>query len=436
MTAMTASDSPSVSAAHPGVSKVSVAAAVAGNVLEFYDFTTYTFFAVMIGQHFFPSKDPFISLILSIATFGVGFVTRPIGGIVIGALADRAGRKPAMMLTVALMAVGMLVIALTPSYATIGPIAPILVVFARLVQGFALGGEVGPASSFLIEASPPHQRGLYASWQLASQGLSAFIAGGLGLGLSLSLPDQAMQDWGWRIPFLVGVSIIPVALFMRSKLPETLDLSAPTTHHSLGAVLGSLFTAHARPVVLALLVISSGTIATYILNYMTTYAITTLHMAQGISIAATLVLGLCTFAFSLLGGWLSDLVGRKPLLVLPRVIFTIAAYPAFMLMNAFKNAPTLLIVTGLLASIGALGGAVSLVIIPESLPKSVRSSGFAVAYALAVTVFGGTAQLVVTWLIRVTGDPLSPAWYLIASGIVGIAAMMMMKETRGLELED
>jgi MFS family permease len=436
MTAIAASDSSAISAAHPGISKVSVAAAVAGNVLEFYDFTTYTFFAVMIGQHFFPSKDPFISLILSIATFGVGFVTRPIGGIVIGALADRAGRKPAMMLTVALMAVGMLVIALTPSYATIGPIAPILVVLARLVQGFALGGEVGPASSFLIEASPPHQRGLYASWQLASQGLAIFIAGGLGLGLSLSLSDQAMQDWGWRIPFLVGVSIIPVALFMRSKLPETLDLSAPTRRHSLGAVLSSLFSAHARPVALALLVISSGTIATYILTYMTTYAITTLHMAQSVSIAATLVLGLCTFAFSLLGGWLSDLIGRKPLLVLPRVIFTIAAYPAFMLMNAYKTAPTLLIVTGLLASIGAVGGSVSLVIIPESLPKSVRSSGFAVAYALAVTVFGGTAQIVVTWLIRVTGDPLSPAWYLIVAGIVGIAAMMMMKETRGVELED
>jgi MFS family permease len=436
MTAIAASDSHPVSDAHSGISKVSVAAAVAGNVLEFYDFTTYTFFAVMIGQHFFPSKDPFISLILSIATFGVGFVTRPIGGIVIGALADRAGRKPAMMLTVALMAVGMLVIALTPSYATIGPIAPILVVLARLVQGFALGGEVGPASSFLIEASAPNQRGLYASWQLASQGLSIFIAGGLGLGLSLSLSDQAMQDWGWRIPFLVGVSIIPVALFMRSKLPETLDLGASTTHHSLGAVLSSLFSAHARPVALALLVISSGTIATYILNYMTTYAITTLHMAQSVSIAATLVLGLCTFAFSLLGGWLSDQIGRKPLLVLPRVIFTIAAYPAFMLMNAYKNAPTLLIVTGLLASIGALGGSVSLVIIPESLPKSVRSSGFAVAYALAVTFFGGTAQLVVTWLIRVTGDPLSPAWYLIVAGIVGIAAMMMMKETRGVELED
>jgi MFS family permease len=436
MTAFAASNLPSAPAAHIGVSKVSVAAAVAGNVLEFYDFTTYTFFAVTIGQHFFPSKDPFISLILSIATFGVGFVTRPIGGIVIGALADRAGRKPAMMLTVALMAVGMLVIALTPSYATLGPIAPILVVLARLVQGFALGGEVGPASSFLIEAAPPNQRGLYASWQLASQGLSIVIAGSIGLGLSATLSAAAMDDWGWRIPFLIGVSIIPVALFMRSQLPETLDVEAPTTHHSLGSVLSSLFRDNTRPVVLALLVIASGTIGQYILNYMTTYALTTLHMPQSVSIAATLVLGLCIFVFSLIGGWLSDRIGRKPILIIPRVIATLAAYPAFWAMNEYKNGPALLLATAFLASVGAVGGSVSLVIIPESLPKSVRSSGFAVAYALAVTVFGGTAQIVVTWLIKVTGDPLSPAWYLIVSGIIGIAAMMMMAETRGVELKD
>jgi MFS family permease len=341
-----------------------------------------------------------------------------------------------MMLTVALMAVGMLVIALTPSYATLGPIAPILVVLARLVQGFALGGEVGPASSFLIEAAPPNQRGLYASWQLASQGLSIVIAGSIGLGLSATLSAAAMDDWGWRIPFLIGVSIIPVALFMRSQLPETLDVEAPTTHHSLGSVLSSLFRDNTRPVVLALLVIASGTIGQYILNYMTTYALTTLHMPQSVSIAATLVLGLCIFVFSLIGGWLSDRIGRKPILIIPRVIATLAAYPAFWAMNEYKNGPALLLATAFLASVGAVGGSVSLVIIPESLPKSVRSSGFAVAYALAVTVFGGTAQIVVTWLIKVTGDPLSPAWYLIVSGIIGIAAMMMMAETRGVELKD
>jgi MFS family permease len=157
--------------AKAALSKRSVAAAIAGNVLEFYDFTTYSFFAVMIGQAYFPSKDPFVSLMLSIAAFGVGFVTRPIGGILIGAYADRAGRKPAMMLTVVLMAIGMLIIALTPSYATIGVAAPIVVVLARLIQGFALGGEVGPATSFLIEAAPSNERGLYASWQLERSGL-------------------------------------------------------------------------------------------------------------------------------------------------------------------------------------------------------------------------------------------------------------------------
>jgi len=418
------------------LSKAGVVAAVAGNVLEFYDFTTYSFFAVTIGQHYFPSKNPFISLILSIATFGVGFITRPIGGIVIGAYADRAGRKPAMMLTVILMAIGMLVVALTPSYATIGPLAPILVVLARLVQGFALGGEVGPATSFLLEAAPLRQRGLYASWQLASQGLATLIAGSIGLGLSLTLPRQDMQEWGWRIPFLLGVSIIPVAILMRRNLPETLDPASPPTHHNLGSVLSSLIRDHARPVFLAFLLISSGTIAIYILNYMTTYAITTLHMPPTISIAATLVLGLCILAFSLIGCWLSDRVGRKPLLIIPRIVFLLAAYPGFRLINEFRSADVLLSVTAFLAALVALGGGVSLVIIPESLPKSVRSAGLAVAYALGVTLFGGTAQLVVTWLIHVTGDPLSPAWYLIVSSIVGIGAVVTMGETYHLDVTE
>jgi MFS family permease len=415
---------------------VSVAAAVTGNVLEFYDFTTYAFFAVMIGKQFFPSTDPLISLLLSVATFGVGFITRPLGGILIGAYGDRAGRKPAMMLTVLLMAVGMLLLALTPSYAAIGPIAPVLVVTARLIQGFALGGEVGPATSFLIEAAPPDERGFYASWQLASQGLSAMLAGGVGLTMSAILSPEDMFAWGWRIPFLLGILIIPVGLFMRSKIPETLDLEAPTTHHSLGGVLGSLFTEHARPVVLALLVIMAGTISTYILSYMTTYAMTTLHMPAGVSIAATMVVGFATFVFSVLSGWLADRWGRKPLLIVPRVVLILVAYPAFVLMNDAHTTPALLLLSGLMAALGAMSGAVALVMIPESLPKSVRSAGFSVAYALAVTIFGGTTQLVVTWLIGVTGNPLSPAWYLIVSSAIGLVAMLMMAETKGRPLAD
>ena len=403
------------------ISRAGVAGAIAGNVLEFYDFVTYTFFAVAIGEQFFPSKDPFVSLMLSVATFGVGFVTRPIGGLVIGAYADRAGRKPAMMLTVALMAAGMLLVALTPPYATIGPVAPVLVVLARLVQGFALGGEVGPATAFLLEAAPADRRGFYGSWQIASQGLAAVIAGGVGLALTVGLPKEAMDAWGWRVPFLVGMLIVPVAIYMRVQLPETLDLEAPTTHDSIGAVFASLLTEHLRPVLLALALISSGTVATYIMTYMTTYAMTTLKLGPSVSIAATLVFGLFTFVFALVGGRLSDRFGRKPLLIVPRVLFALVAYPAYYLVNAYKSGLVLLTVTAALALLGSLAAGVSLAIIPESLPGSVRSAGLAAAYAVAVTLFGGTAQIVVTWLIHATGDPLSPAWYLIVSSLVGLA---------------
>jgi MFS family permease len=336
-----------------------------------------------------------------------------------------------MMLTVMLMAVGMLILALTPSYATIGPIAPILVVLARLIQGFALGGEVGPATSFLIEVAPAAERGFYASWQLASQGLSSMLAGAVGVTMSAILSPDDMAAWGWRVPFLLGILIIPVGLFMRSKITETLDAETTAAHHSIGGLLGSLFSEHARPVVLALLVIMAGTISTYILIYMTTYALTTLHMPAGVSIAATMVVGFATLVFSVLGGWLADRWGRKPLLIVPRLLLVLVAYPAFVTMNQAHTASALLLLSGLMAALGAMSGAVSLVTIPESLPKSVRSTGFSVAYALAVTIFGGTTQLVVTWLIGATGNPLSPAWYLIVSSLIGLAAMMMMPETKG-----
>ncbi len=415
------------------ISRKSVAAAIAGNVLEFYDFTSYSFFAVLIGENFFPSKNPYVSLMLSVAAFGVGFLTRLVGGAVIGAYADRAGRKPAMMLSVSLMAIGMLVIALTPPYATIGVLAPILVLLSRLLQGFALGGEVGAATSFLVEAAPTTQRGLYASWQGASQGLAVLIAGTIGVGLSLTISTEAMQAWGWQIPFLVGTLIVPVAVVMRLQIPETFDPAAPTAHNSIGSVLSSLLTKHARPFVLALVIISSGTIVTYIGVYTTTYAITTLKMPMTVAIGATLVSGLCTFVFSLLGGWLSDRIGRKPLLIWPKVIAIITIYPWFFIVNEFKSASVLLGLTAIGAAVGSLQSA-TYVLIPELLPARVRSAGLSLSYALGVTVFGSTAQPIVTWLIHETGDPLSPAWYLIPANLAGLAAILMVPETKDTSL--
>jgi MFS family permease len=210
----------------PGLSKKVVVAAVLGNALEFYDFAAYAFFAVYIGQAFFPASTPFASLLLSLGAFGVGFVFRPLGGVLIGAFADSAGRRPAMLLTIVLITTGTVGLALTPSYSSIGLAAPVIVVLCRLVQGLAIGGEVGPASAFLIEIAPNDRRGLYGSWQLASQGLAALAAGTIGLVLSLLLDKADLAAWGWRVPFLLSLMLVPVGLYLRRMMPETLEKRA------------------------------------------------------------------------------------------------------------------------------------------------------------------------------------------------------------------
>jgi len=329
----------------------------------------------------------------------------------------------------------MVLLAATPSYAVIGVAAPILVVVARLVQGFALGGEVGPSTAYLLEAAPAGKRGEYGVWQIASQGAAMALAGIFGVVLSFALDDAAIQSWGWRIPFIIGVAIVPVGLIMRSRLQETVDADASTIHPSTGHVFSALLKNHLRPLVIALMLITSGTIATYIGAYMTTYALSTLHMATGASMSATAMTGACVMVFSLIGGWFSDRVGRKPVYLLSKLALTAVAYPAFVAINQHHTLAILLLMAGLMSALNSLG-AVALVVITECFPKSVRSAGLSTVYALAVTVFGGTTQLVVTWLIHATGDSLAPAWYLIASSAIGVVAILMIAETKDLALTD
>jgi len=234
-----------------------------GNMLEFYDFITYSFFAIQIGHTFFPSDSQFASLMLSLATFGAGFVTRPIGGIVIGSYSDRAGRRPAMILSFAMMGSAIIVLALTPSYATIGIAAPIIVILARMVQGFSLGGEVGPTTAYLMEAAAPNRRGLAVSWQPASQEIAATIGALVGVVLTRSMGEAALDSWGWRIAFLIGATCLPFGLWLRSGLPETVDLEAAQA--AATRVAGRRFEtirANSRIIILGLMVLASGTIIT------------------------------------------------------------------------------------------------------------------------------------------------------------------------------
>ena len=403
--------------------------ATVGNMLEFYDFITYSFFAIQIGRTFFPAQGAYASLMLSLATFGAGFITRPIGGIVLGIYSDRAGRRPAMLLSFALMGSAIVVLSLTPSYDAIGLAAPIVVILARMVQGFALGGEVGPTTAYLMEIAAPEKRALVVSWQPTSQQIAATAGALVGVILSRTMTPDALQSYGWRIAFLIGAACLPFGLWMRRTLPETIRRASDAEAVGEGAGHLAMARRHARLIVLALMILASGTIATYVTQYMTTYAQNTLHVASPLAFATTLVSNGLGIAGALLGGWLADRFGRKPVMIWPQLATLLLTYPTFLWIVHAPGALSLLGGFGLLSLIGSLPFSAFYAAFTEGLPQAIRGGVFATIYAVAIASFGGTAQLVVTFLIHVSGNPLAPAWYLLLAAIVGLIAMSLMPET-------
>jgi MFS transporter, MHS family, citrate/tricarballylate:H+ symporter len=415
----------------PPIPRRYLLAAVAGNAFEFYDFITFTYFATQIGLSFFPSHDPIVSLMASLATFGVGFVTRPLGGILIGIYADRKGRSPAMILSFALMGIGVLVMSLTPSFAAIGLAAPLLVILARLLQGFALGGQVGPSTAYLMEASSPRSRGFFTNLQYASQGVAAMCGGIVGFLLAHVLDSSSLQHWGWRVAIGVGALVLPFGILIRKSMPETLEI-APVV--AANAAVPAEKNGLVRIYALALAMLASATIATYVINYMPTYSSTFLHMRADVSLAAPVVSGACIIVFSFVGGWMSDLFGRKVVMVWPRALLLLAILPGFAILARARDATTLLAVTAVLAILNSWSSAASLVNIAETMPGKMRSGALGTVYALAIMAFGGTTQFAVTWLIRATGNVLAPAWYLTAATLVGLIAMILTEESAPIRL--
>jgi len=412
----------SPSATQPtGLPARQIAAVAAGNALSFYDFVCFSFFAVQIGACFFPSHDKMTSLLASLATFGAGFFTRPLGGYVIGRMADRIGRKPAMQLSFSLMGIGIVGLAATPSYQSIGIAAPVLFILFRLLQGFALGGEVGPTTAYLIEAAPPLRRGFYASLSYATQDFGVLVAGVVGTVLALYLGPQALIDWGWRIAFLIGAAIVPFGLIIRRSLPETLNEEDDDTPASIGPYL--------RIALLGLMMLLTGTVCNYTIDYMTTYANTSLHMDIGVAFGATVVIGLFSVSFDLISGWCSDKWGRKPVMIFPYVALILLVFPAFAAIAHFRTAFVLYTATALLSTLQCWGGGPVLTTVTESMPRSIRAGSVAVIYATSIAAFGGTTQFMVTWIIKETGNPLAPAWYMIGAIAIGLVAMILMRES-------
>lgn len=389
-----------------------------GNALVFYDFVAFAFFAAQIARTFLPASQTSGGLLFTLAFFGLGFLTRPLGAIVVGYYADTAGRVPAMMLSLTLMGISVVGLAMTPSYAQIGIAAPILLLLFRVLQGFALGGEVGPATAFLIEAAPPHRRSLYASIQQASQGVAILTAAVVAFVLTSLLTAESLQAWGWRVAFLLGAAIVPVGVYMRRRLPETLEQSDSVTAF-VTTPLESW-----RVASLGLLILGSMTIPTYTLGYMNTFAQESLGLTPELAFGAILINGL-TFALAApLSGMLCDRFGRKPVMLWAVGALLALVIPCFRILEEMRSAASLYVVTGVL-SIGVQIAAVAvLTAVTETLPRSIRSIGLGTIYALAIAIFGGSTQVMVGLLVEATGSSLAPGFYMTCALVVGGLAML------------
>jgi predicted MFS family arabinose efflux permease len=413
--------------ARPALRAKGVFAAVLGNGFEFFDFTVYATYLGMIGQAFFPSDNVFVSDLASAATFGVGFIARPLGGALIGAYGDRAGRKPAMTLSIALMAIGSALIAVTPAYAAIGVWAPVLLIVARLFQGFAVGGEVGPATMFMLEAAPPSQRMVFASWQLASQNLGSLVSGLLGVLLALALSKSSLNDWGWRVPFALGVLIAPVGIYIRSRLVETLDKAPQDGSRSTGAIVALVVRSNWLGLLLGLALISGGTITQYFLINMTPYAIRTLHLPDSAAMLGTVTLGITGGVGALAGGLMADRWGLRAVVIAPRIVLMIVLFPVMKFLIANPSGATLVLAITILSLLHAASVGVAVMLIPLIFPAAVRATGLSIAYSVGVAIFGGTATYVVTWLVGVTGDPLASSYYVMAANVVMLLAVLSIR---------
>ena len=398
-----------------------VARVAFGNFLEMYDFMVFGYYAAPIARTFFPAGNEFLSLMAALATFGAGFLMRPLGAIVLGAYIDRHGRRKGLLLTLALMAAGTFSIAVTPGYASIGALAPILVVAGRLVQGFSAGVELGGVSVYLSEIATPGRKGFFVSWQSASQQFAVMLAAAFGIGLAAALSPASMSSWGWRIPMLAGCALIPVVYRMRRTLPETGAFLARKTHPGAREILVTMRRNWAL-IVRGTMLATMTTVTFYMVTaYTPTFGSSTLHLASVDNLTVTLCVGALNFALLPTMGALSDRVGRKPVLIACTVIALLTAYPALRWLAAAPSFGKLMTVELWLSAFYASYNGAMVAYLTEIMPETVRTAGFSLAYSLATAIFGGFTPAICTWLIHETGNPAIPGAWLSFAALMGLA---------------
>jgi len=397
-----------------------------GNFIEMYDFFLFGFYAQQIAAAFFPSTSEYAALMMTFATFGAGFFMRPLGAVILGSYIDRIGRRKGLVLTLGIMASGTALIAFVPGYASIGLLAPLLVLIGRLLQGFSAGVELGGVSVYLSEMATPDNKGFYVSWQSASQQVAIIFSAALGYALNHTLANDVIADWGWRIPFFVGCSIIPVVFYIRRSLQETEAYLKQKTHPTFRQMMRTIALNWPLVTVGAMLVVLT-TVAFYMITvYTPTFGKSVLKLSTEESLLVTLCIGLSNFIWLPVMGALSDRIGRWPVMAACSALVALTAYPALSWLIANPSFANMVLVELWLSFLyGSYNGA-TIVALTEIIPAQVRTTGFSLAYSLATALFGGLTPLLSTWLIEVSGNKAAPGIWLAGAGAISLAATYLV----------
>ena len=405
---------------------VTVLRVTSGNFLEMFDFFLFGFYASNIAKTFFPTDSEFASLMLTFATFGAGFLMRPLGAIVLGAYVDRVGRRKGLITTLSLMAAGTMLIAFVPGYAAIGLFAPILVFSGRLLQGFSAGVELGGVSVYLSEMATPGHKGFYVSWQSASQQVAIMTSAALGYAINAWMAPAAVASWGWRIPFFVGCLIVPFIFVIRRSLEETQAFLARSHRPPAREVLRSL-AANWRVVLSGMMLVVLTTVSFYLITvYTPTFGRSVLKLTATDSLVVTFFVGASNFIWLPVMGALSDRVGRRVLLLAFTALTILTAYPA---LSWLVLAPTFGRMLGVELWLSFLYGSYNgamVVALTEVMPVSVRTAGFSLAYSLATALFGGFTPAICTWLIKATGDNGAPGMWMSFAAACSLAGTLVL----------
>jgi MHS family citrate/tricarballylate:H+ symporter-like MFS transporter len=416
----------------PGKSRLgAVLRVTSGNFLEQFDFFLFGFYATYIAKTFFPAQSEFASLMLTFTVFAVGFLMRPLGAIVLGAYIDEVGRRKGLIMTLSIMASGTILIAFVPGYATIGLLAPILVLIGRLLQGFSAGAELGGVSVYLAEMATPGHKGFYTAWQSASQQVSIMLAAVLGYALNAWMAPDEISAWGWRIPFFVGCAIIPIIFILRRSLLETEEFKARTHHPTTREVFQSMLKNWAV-ILLGMLLVAMTTATFYLITvYTPTFGKTVLKLTSADSLIVTFCVAITNFIWLPIGGAISDRIGRRPLLLAITILAILTAYPALSWLASAPSFERLLLTLLLFSSYFGLYNGAMVVGLTEVMPVEVRVVSFSLAYSLATALFGGATPAISTYLIERTGDKAAPGyWISFAATCALIATLVLFRKRR------